>query len=339
MDKRKDFISITIIRSIVYGLFLIWFIVSLSTLNRGVFISEFNGLLSMSGANYTLPKVFLYILIISTIIMFVANITLSVKAIKAQKYENNNVIFMYGEAIVIALTFIVTIYLMTIFPLAYDSDNNHAFSISIVSLILSLTFLLVAIYNRFFKDEKTVMTVEIAAEGAMMAALAVVLSIASDLIPGLRLPQGGSFSLSMLPLFIFALRRGAIPGLIVGFLYGLINFIVDGMWFHWGSIFFDYLLPFALLAGFAGLFNKKAQEGQKHALIFAVLGGGFIRYIFHGFSGVIFFAEWMPSEFNNVWFYSFIAYNLPYMAVSTVGVLIVALLLQNRFITKDSRIQ
>ena len=48
--------------------------------------------------------------------------------------------------------------------------------------------------------------VQILTEGAMMVALAVVLSVVSDLI-GLKMPQSGSVSLSTLPIVIFALRR------------------------------------------------------------------------------------------------------------------------------------
>ena len=80
-------------------------------------------------------------------------------------------------------------------------------------------------------------------EGAIMVALSMVLSVLSDLIPFLKLPNGGSFSLSMLPIFIFALRRGSIGGFVVGLAYSIINFLIDGMVLHWGSIFFDYLIP------------------------------------------------------------------------------------------------
>jgi len=204
-------------------------------------------------------------------------------------------------------------------------------------IILAFTYMIVVVYNNYFRKEQEEITIDVIAEGSILAALAIVLSIASDLIPGLKMPNGGSFSLSMLPLFIFALRRGVTPGIIMGLLYSVVNFLLDGLFFHWGSIFFDYLLPFSLLAGVAGLFSKKAQKGHYSATILAVLFGGSVRYIFHGLSGAIFFAEY-AGEYN-AWFYSFIIYNLPYMAISTIGSLIITLILQNRFITLDSRIR
>ena len=106
---------------------------------------------------------------------------------------------------------------------------------------------------------------------------------------------------------------------------------------HLGVPFFDYLLPFSLLAGVSGLFSKKAQEGHLGAVVAAVLIGGFIRYVFHGFSGVLFFSEYAGD--NNAWFYSFILYNLPYMTVSIIGTLVVTLMLRRQLIVADTRIR
>lgn len=175
------------------------------------------------------------------------------------------------------------------------------------------------------------------AEGAILIALAITLSLISKVIPMFELPQGGSFSLSMLPIFIYGLRRGVKAGLIGGLLYGVVNLITDGMILHLGSIFFDYLIPFTLVGVLAGLYSKKALNGHYSSVILAVLIGSFLRYVMHGLSGVIFFSDY--ADGMNVWLYSFIIYNLPYMLVSTVGTLIVIILLAKNFIFLDTRIK
>ncbi len=181
------------------------------------------------------------------------------------------------------------------------------------------------------------LSIKVISEGAVSVGLAVVLGIISDLIPGLKMPNGGSFSLSMLPLFIFSLRRGAINGSLVGLTYGVINFLIDGLIIHLGSIFFDYLFPFTLLGLVSGLFIKKATNGQIYCSVIAVLLGGFIRYLLHSISGVIFFSDYTPDGMHAV-YYSFIFYNLPYMLVSTLGSLIFVVILHKRLISLDTRI-
>ena len=177
--------------------------------------------------------------------------------------------------------------------------------------------------------------VQILTEGAMMVALAVVLSVVSDLI-GLKMPQSGSVSLSTLPIVIFALRRGSLSGALVGLTYGIINLLIDGF-YHWGSIFFDYVIPFTLVGFLSGLFSKKAQDGLIWYTILAALVSGLARYLCHSFSGVIFFSDYAP-EGMTAFYYSFIFYNAPYMAVNIVLNLIIIFAVHSRLITKDSRV-
>lgn len=337
MELRKNIISNAILKLIVFIVLLIGFTFSLKTLNQGLVIGE-----NLVSANsFVVVKVLLIVFITLITLLLIKTIIYAYLSIKdldsyTSNSKNNNKINLI-ELIIMIITLIFIIYLTILFPIDYDSNNNYTFSFSIAMLLLAFTFVAVTIYNSYYRKDKTEITIDIISEGSILAALAIVLSIASDLIPGLKLPNGGSFSLSMLPLFIYALRRGTIPGLIMGIVYSMVNFLLDGLWIHWGSIFFDYLLPFSLLAGVAGLFSKKALKGQVFYTVIAVILGGFIRYVFHGLSGVIFFAEYAGDL--NPWFYSFIVYNLPYMAVSTLGALVTTLLLQKRFITLDSRIQ
>ncbi len=168
-------------------------------------------------------------------------------------------------------------------------------------------------------------------ETAILIAMAVVLDLTFSLIPFCKMTYGGTVSLAMLPIIIVGFRHGWKFGVTGGLIYAIINFIFDGAIYHWGSIFFDYLIPFSIL-GCSGFFQKQGKNIWKFCAIICLLC--FIRYLCHGFSGVLFFKEYayIPEYFSwNLsvsaiyWVYSFIIYNLPYMFFSTILCLIVGI--------------
>ena len=61
-------------------------------------------------------------------------------------------------------------------------------------------------------------------EGAIMVALSAVLSFARIKIGA----EGGSIDFAMIPLVIYALRRGVFPGLMAGAVAGMIQYFVEG---------------------------------------------------------------------------------------------------------------
>ncbi len=153
---------------------------------------------------------------------------------------------------------------------------------------------------------------------AMMVALALAISLTMKLIPILRMPQGGSFSLAMLPLFILAFSLGLEYGLIGAVSYGVLNFIIDGYAFHWASFFFDYLFAFGVI-GFAGLF-KKAIRGEQELFVAVIFVCCLIRFIFHTISGML---AYDLTLINSA------IYNSMYMFSSTIGVIVVGILVYN----------
>lgn len=164
---------------------------------------------------------------------------------------------------------------------------------------------------------------QILVEGAAMVALATVLSF----IRIIRLPWGGSVTLlSMLPIFIFSIRRGVKSGLVVSFLYSLVQFsqgVMDGI-FGWGltpimligCIFLDYIGAFSVL-GIAGIFRKKGLPGWICGICLAIT----LRFIMHFLSGVVIwhsFGElWNGFSTENTFVYSFL-YNGFYMALEMI---------------------
>ena len=147
----------------------------------------------------------------------------------------------------------------------------------------------------------------ILAEGAIMVSIAVVLDLVSTILPSL--PQGGSVTLgAMVPLLLFAIRRGYTYGIAAGILFSIVTlafrppFIVSPIQF-----LLDYPLAFGAL-GLAGIFSRN--------VILATFVGIFGRFLAHFISGVIWFGEYAP-EGTPVAVYSAI-YNGSYLGIEFV---------------------
>jgi thiamine transporter len=156
-------------------------------------------------------------------------------------------------------------------------------------------------------------------EIAVAIALAAVLSWVAQAFP-LRMPQGGSFGLEMLPILFIALRRGVVPGVVAGGLFGLLQLAGFGgapYIYHPLQAALDYPLAFAAL-GLGALIPVGELKGWGGAarLTGAVAVGAGARLVCHFLSGLIFFAEYAPA-WEAPWLYS-ITYNLLYLLPSAV---------------------
>ncbi len=155
-------------------------------------------------------------------------------------------------------------------------------------------------------------------EGAVLLAAAQVLSY----IKIWEMPWGGSVVLSMIPLVLFAVRWGLGSGLLVGFAFGVLQFLFDGGFaIGWQSIVGDYLAAFMVL-GLAGLVARRS-----HGVFTGTLIAGIARFLVHYVVGATIWAEYMPEEFFGMsmttpWFYSLL-YNLAYMLPNIVITLVV----------------
>ena len=159
-------------------------------------------------------------------------------------------------------------------------------------------------------------------EGAIMVALALVL----NQLKIFRLPNGGSITLEMLPIFFYAVRWGVSPGLLAGFAFGLLQMFIDGaVASGWQSLLLDYLVAFTPL-GLAGLF-----KGKNWGIFAGTVLGSVVRFIVHFISGITIYAIVAPTElfnmtFTSPWMYS-LAYNGSYMAIDMALCLVVFALL------------
>ena len=159
-------------------------------------------------------------------------------------------------------------------------------------------------------------------EGALMVALAQILGY----LKLAEAPNGGSITFAMFPIILFAVRWGLRPGLMAGFLFGLLQLIFDGAYaWGWQSMLLDYLVAFTPL-GLAGLFR-----GKSWGLFAGTLAGCLARFAIHYISGVTVYKILAPTEFLN-WTFSSpalysLVYNGSYMLPNTIITLLLSVVL------------
>lgn len=162
---------------------------------------------------------------------------------------------------------------------------------------------------------KNKQTVRMLCEGAILIAISLVLG----LLKPYELPQGGSISLEMLPLFIFIARWGMGSGLIACFAFGVLQIFVQGaVSYGWVSMLLDYIVAFGVM-GLGGIAKGKIYLSS----ILAALA----RFIVHFISGVTVYRIVMPTllfntEFTNPYLYSLV-YNGSYMVIDLALCLVI----------------
>jgi thiamine transporter len=155
---------------------------------------------------------------------------------------------------------------------------------------------------------------------SMMLALALVLEIVSSLF--FRMPEGGSFSLVAIPIWLVGLRyhwRSAVfVGVATGVLQGL---FIPPYIVHPIQYLLDYGVAFGVL-GFGAVFAKQATSSTRQltALVLGVLLVLVVRYLVHVTTGIFYFPEYAGDQI--VWMYS-LGYNATYMAPYALATLLV----------------
>lgn len=171
-------------------------------------------------------------------------------------------------------------------------------------------------------ERKTMISTKMLVEGAMMIAIATVLSFIKMQTP-LWINGGSVTAGSMIPLLIFAYRWGGTRGMFVGAVYGLLQFFIEPYAAHPLSIVLDYPLAFGLI-GMAGYLANAGASSIKVA--YGITLGLFGRFMAHFLSGFIFFASYAPEGTHPV-LYSLI-YNGSYMVPELVISLVIFFLLK-----------
>lgn len=180
--------------------------------------------------------------------------------------------------------------------------------ISIITMIGLLVLFIVLFKARKIKfDSKTIARV----------GLALALASILQCFKIYKFPQGGSVTLgSFIPILLIGFMYGPELGLFTGFIYGIINLLLDPYILTPVQVLFDYPLPFMCL-GLTGFFRMKNGNGKVSGFLNKyrnrffdanILIGAFVaiffKYLCHFISGVAFFAEYAGDM--NPWLYSFI---------------------------------
>lgn len=161
-------------------------------------------------------------------------------------------------------------------------------------------------------------TVKEMVEMAMLIAFAIILDL-----PFLKIrigANGGSISLTMVPLFVLALRHGPIKGFVgCGIIYSFLSCLLDG----WSLMYlpFDYVLGYGSIS-IIGFFYKKICENKTDLngilwFSFAILIAFVGRMIFSTISSIVFFEfSLVPALIYNG------AYLLPDAAITLMLLII-----------------
>ncbi len=146
------------------------------------------------------------------------------------------------------------------------------------------------------------------------AALSIALSYVLSCFRLFRMPQGGSVTPgSMLPIMLFAAAYGVGPGVVVGVVYGALQYLQGGWFLNVWQFLLDYLLAFGAL-GLAGLAKKLPKTWGLYA---AIIIAAVTRALSAKLAGYMF---WDTA------FWPSLVYNGTYLIPDTLICIVLALL-------------
>lgn len=163
-------------------------------------------------------------------------------------------------------------------------------------------------------------------ESAIMIALTAVLEIIFTNANIALFPNGGSISISMLPIVILTLRRGFKVGLIAGLVFGVFQFILPLTVYYLTPVqyAFDYVLPYVALSAIA-----LVKDLNVKGLTVGIIIVGVLKYASHVIAGIAFWGEYAPEGFNAVSWSLY--YNATYSVPSIIITAIVLVLIVARY--------
>lgn len=198
---------------------------------------------------------------------------------------------------------------------SWDEPVFELTAAGIVTVIILIVLLIVCSVLFLQKKERSA---RLATKQLVFSGVAMALAIVTSEIKFARLPFGGSVTLfSMLFIVLIGYWYGAAAGLMTGFAYGLLQFVLDPVFYTPLQLLIDYPIAFGAL-GLSGFFCNR-----KHGLIIGYVVGVFIRYVFAFLSGVLFFGAYASDQSP----IGIIVYSLGYNATYIVPEVIVTLIL------------
>ncbi len=257
-------------------------------------------------------------LLVTLTIALVGGITLFVLS-KTKPNAVKTLLIVFG--VILAVCVVVSLVLIGIHYGKNVSDDGYyseeinptALYVSAVAIVI-VTVVSALILGR--KDKKPFDTHCIA-----LAGICVALSFALSYIKLWDMPTGGSVTLvSFLPIMLFSYIYGTKKGLLVGFLYGVLQAVQDPWLIHPAQFLLDYPIAFSMVC-FAGALTDLNLLNKLPQLKFAISAiiGGALRFFCHVLSGVFAFGIYaIESGTTNFWAYSLIYNSYVFIDIALV---------------------
>ncbi len=199
-----------------------------------------------------------------------------------------------------------------------DSWEQDAFRLTTAGILTVVVLIVVLLAFAVILQPKEIRSRAFTTKQLVFSALAIALATVTSMLKLFEMPLGGSITLfSMLFLVLIGYWYGPKAGLMTGFAYGLLQFLLDPIFYSIPQMIVDYPLAFGAL-GISGLFFQK-----KHGLLIGYIAGISARFVFAWLSGVLFFAAYAEGSGMSAPIYSMV-YNGSY--IFTEGILTLVLI-------------
>lgn len=201
------------------------------------------------------------------------------------------------------------------FDFLVTADGGLTTAGYVVSAVVGIALFVGAVFLAGKHSEKKKLTTK----QLVFCAVALALAFATSYVRVVKMPWGGSVTLcSMLFIVLVANWYGVATGMMVGFVYGLLQFLQEPYVLSLFQVCCDYVLAFAAL-GLAGLFAK-----SRHGLVKGYILAVFARGAFHVLGGYLYWMDYMPENFPKSLAAVYpILYNYSYLLVEGIITVII----------------
>lgn len=197
-----------------------------------------------------------------------------------------------------------------------NSWEENVFRLTPAGIITVVILIAALIALALLLQPKEVKSRSFTTRQLVFSSAAMALAVVASMLKVFELPMGGSVTLfSMLFLVLIGYWYGPKAGLMTGFAYGLLQFVLDPVFYSVPQMIVDYPLAFGAL-GLSGFFSDK-KYGLQIGYIAGILG----RFVFAFLSGLLFFAAYAEGYHMSAPLYS-LCYNGSYIAAEGILTLI-----------------
>ena len=201
------------------------------------------------------------------------------------------------------------------FPTTNRWDED-VFQLTPVGIVAVAVLIVALIALALLLQPKAVRSKRYTTKQLVFSAVAMALATVASMIRLWKMPMGGSVTFfSMLFIVLIGYWYGPKAGLMTGFAYGLLQFVMEPVFYSIPQMIVDYPLAFGAL-GLSGFFGRR-KHGLQIGYVVGVLG----RLLFAFLSGLLFFADYAEGSGMSAVVYS-LAYNGSYLGVEGIVTLI-----------------